>query len=60
MELTFVIDRRADPSANAMFVGPTAIDFGMLDRAALNDQREARLFKLWEAEDLDRHYKGQM
>lgn len=52
-----VRDRFADITANAMFSGPTAVDFSMLPGQALVPTAEAKMLAAWKAQDLASHYR---
>ena len=50
---------RIDPSANAVFIGPTKLDFSMLPTRMLVPLSEAKSLAQWRAEDLAQFYREQ-
>lgn len=57
--LTDAKDRKIDPSANAVFCGPTAIDLSMLPTRQLVPLSEAKSLAEWRAQDLAQYYREQ-
>lgn len=56
--LTDVLNRVADPMANCVFMGPTALDFSML-KGPLIPSSEQKLLSAWKERDLSAFYAAQ-